>query len=324
MCYAVIMMVLMIIFPKDTLNGAINGLRLCASAVIPSLFPFFIVTRVITANIAKLRIFETKKKYLFPLIISFLGGYPVGAATVSSMYENGKLDKREAEQALTFCNNSGPGFFIGMIGTITLGSVKEGLMLYFVHVCAALLCAHIFKTTSGSYTMRRIKQPQTAFAQIFSNALTASSEAIIQVSATVIFFSVLSELLHATQILRFFPADAEALICGILELTSGIAKLKGSANAFVLCAFFMGWGGFCVHMQAMCLWQKVGLKPKFYFVSKLLHGLLSALFALTLLSKSVILLLSTVVVLIFCIFFPQIRQNGVEKREKLLYNKGTR
>lgn len=318
MYYAAIAMLLFIIFPNDTVFGAINGLRLCASAVIPSLFPFFVVTRIITTNISKLRLFRAKSKFFLPLMISFLGGYPVGVSTVTSMYESGNLDKRDAEQALAFCNNSGPGFFVGMIGTIVLGSVKMGLMLYFIHVCSALFCAKIFKKDSIDYTIKRVKIPETSFSQTFTKAINASCEAILQVSAMVVFFSVLSEILRALQVLQYLPDDAEALICGILEVTSGVAKLKGSSNAFVLCAFLMGWGGFCVHMQAMCLWQKVGLKPKYYFFSKLLHGLLSAFFALVLMTKSAALIIAVVVIFIICIIFPRIRQKWGRKKRRVV------
>ena len=68
---------------------------------------------------------------------------------------------------------------------------------------------------------------------------------------------------------------AEALACGALELSSGILLLSGP-GAEAACALLMGWGGLCVHFQAMSLWQAAGLRPHGYFSAKLLHGLLSA------------------------------------------------
>ena len=72
---------------------------------------------------------------------------------------------------------------------------------------------------------------------------------------------------------------AEALACGALELSSGILLLSGP-GAEAACALLMGWGGLCVHFQAMSLWQTAGLRPHGYFPAKLLHGLLSAVLAL--------------------------------------------
>lgn len=60
---------------------------------------------------------------------------------------------------------------------------------------------------------------------------------------------------------------AEALACGALELSSGILLLSGP-GAEAACALLMGWGGLCVHFQAMSLWQTAGLRPHGYFSGK--------------------------------------------------------
>ena len=68
----------------------------------------------------------------------------------------------------------------------------------------------------------------------------------------------------------------------------------------------MGWGGLCVHLQAMALWGD--LRPRGYLAEKLLHGLLSAIFAVVFLHPAPFSLLSTAALCALCILFPTLRK----------------
>jgi len=308
--FAIVALILFLCFPNDVVSGSLSGLRLCASAVIPSLFPFFVVTRVLISSIPQ----STGIKPA--LIVSFLGGYPVGVSTVATMYESGKLEKKQAERALLYCNNSGPGFFVGMIGTYIFNDIKAGLGLYAIHVCSALTCAAIIQKGKSNYHIRKINEAPQTFSKRFLDALSTSCESMLQVCGLVVFFSVISSVLYRIGIFRWLPC--EALLRGLLELTGGIATLSADSVGFIIAAFLMGWGGLCVHMQAMCLWQKVGLKPRGYFAAKLLHGLISAFFALIITSKSPLWLSFAVIFFLSSLFFPIFHQKWGRKKKKLV------
>ena len=110
--------------------------------------------------------------------------------------------------------------------------------------------------------------------------MQGSCAALLQVSGLIVFFSSMLAVLRAAGLTALLPNRlAEALACGALELSSGILLLSGH-GAEAACALLMGWGGLCVHFQAMSLWQTAGLRPHGYFSAKLLHGLLSAVLAL--------------------------------------------
>lgn len=102
-------------------------------------------------------------------------------------------------------------------------------------------------------------------------------------------------------------------------------SLPASGSSFVLAAFFTSWGGLCVHLQAMSLWQPLGLHPKGYFFSKLLHGLMAALFAAALTQRTTTLFAASALTAAFCGLFPFIsRKIGVEKSGAMLYNQSKR
>ena len=65
--------------------------------------------------------------------LGIIGGYPVGAKTAISLYEKQYCTKAEAERMLSFCNNSGPAFILGVVGAGVFSSGTIGMMLYCMH-----------------------------------------------------------------------------------------------------------------------------------------------------------------------------------------------
>lgn len=327
----------LLLFPKEAASGVREGLRLSGTAVIPALFPFMVLTRFLFSTVkfscpnwlsrAMGRVFGVGGTVFPALLCSFLGGYPVGVSVLTEDYRAGRLTRQEAEQALLFCNNSGPGFFVAVVGAVVLQDVTKGLLLYMVHVCAALLCGRLF-ARKGVPIIRVKKVPEALLppSQAFLNAVTGTCQVLLQVSGLICVFSVAAALLKNVLLPRFpLIKPYIPLLSGLLELSNGVMSLSLSSNAFILAAFFTGWGGLCVHLQAMSLWQPLGLHPKGYFFSKLLHGLLAALFAAALIHRTAALFAASVLTIAFCGLFPLIsRKIGVEKSGAMLYNQSKR
>lgn len=265
----------LILFPAQGAQGAIAGLRLCGTALIPALLPYLLITRLLGEYLP----LPKKKRYFlglssigwYGIAMSFLGGYPTGVATAVSLYKKGSLSKTEAEDLIPFCNNSGPGFFVGVLGVGVFGCVKKGLFLYGIHVLTALWGILMFPR-KRQYNIRfthekeREKHP---FPKVFQEALGDTCNAMIRICGLVILFSLIRGLIGTvlpTFLMRYM---------GLLELSSGL--LATGKDDLVLWAVYMGWGGLCVHMQAMNLWQEAGLKIRGYFPRKALHGIMSAM-----------------------------------------------
>ena len=271
----------LLLAPQAAASGALQGLRACAARVIPALLPFFVVSRMLTAlplptpgrRADRLfrALFGVRAACLPALLTGLLGGYPAGAAAVTELYRAGALSKAEAERALCFCNNSGPGFFAGLIGTTVLGDVRRGLILYGLHALAALLTGLLLPGSAPPAALRTVRREKPVLSSLLPNRL------------------------------------AEALACGALELSSGILLLSGH-GAEAACALLMGWGGLCVHFQAMSLWQTAGLRPHGYFSAKLLHGLLSAVLALACFTPSPAALLSAGALTACALLAPLLRK----------------
>lgn len=317
----------LLLYPAEAAQAVRDGLVICGTSVIPALFPFFVLTKFFlggkrshtsgkASEAVMRRCFGLGGACMSPLLLSFVGGYPIGAASVAEQYRCGRISKDEAERLLLFCNNSGPAFFLGVIGTVVLSSVKAGLVLYAAHVLAALCCGALLRENTPRRAVLRKLQPAEPTESGFLQAVSSSCSALLQISGLILFFSVVLALLEACGIVRLLcrllpgiPAQTlRAMLCGIFELSGGIVRLQDCNGAALLCAFLMGWGGFCVHLQAMSFWKPLKLRPKGYYFAKLLHGALSALFSALLLAPDTQLLLSAAGVLLLCVFFPEIRQ----------------
>ncbi len=295
----------LIIFPKETAEAARNAISICAVSVIPSLFPFFFVSRLMTGLGFPHMLGKFLSPAMFPafklsgtgssaLILGLLGGYPVGAATVSELYESKLLSKEESEHLLAFCNNAGPAFIIGAVGAGVFASAKVGISLFIIHVLSAisvgLILRHFAPKTSAN---RAVGHAEKSFSSVFTSSVSGALSSSLAISAYIILFSVIAKMLELFYISPFFSdvlfsffkipkPISEAFLKGLFEITSGLFGLsayKDVNKAFILSAFLLGFGGMSVHFQTLGVIEKSGLSPKKYFLGKLMQGFFGALYA---------------------------------------------
>lgn len=298
----------MVLRPKEISAAVQDGMELCYNVIIPSLFPFFILTSlVISLGLAGYlgRLMEPIMRPLFrlsgacaaPLALGFIGGYPVGARAALTLYESGGCTKSEAERLLAFCNNSGPAFILGVVGAGVFGDTRVGLLLCLVHALASLCVGLVFRFY-GDRSAPLSRAPLPIRAQRFSVAFTSSVKGAISstlsICAFVMCFTVLIRLAFLSGILPalaallgklfaplgFTEAWAQRLLTGILELSSGVWTLTGEGSLsgrVSMGAFLLGWAGISVHCQVLSFLGESELSPRAYLGGKLLHGIFSAL-----------------------------------------------
>lgn len=136
----VIIAILLVIFSRSNLTAATNGLTLWATCVVSSLFPFFVITNLLSRTkvvnfVGKLLdkcmrpIFNVPGIGGFAFVMGLISGYPVGAKIVSDFRENGSITKDEGERMLAFTNNSGPLFIISSVGISLFRWYKNGFLI---------------------------------------------------------------------------------------------------------------------------------------------------------------------------------------------------
>lgn len=288
-------------YSKAVSAAMTQALALCVQVLLPSLFPFFVLSSMVisTGVIQRLSTrLEKPFQWLFGLPGSFgaalllgaAGGYPVGAKTIATLYQQGQCSKRDAEKALRFCNNAGPAFLISAVGASLLQDPHAGLNLYAVHVLSALIIGFIYRKNTDHVKYNGITADHmrnTATISLFLRAVTDAFSSFLNVSAFVLIFSVISTMLQQLPLidsLHCLPGGGilwYGLLAGFLELTSGVACLtQGGLPPSVLLpalSFLCGWGGCSVQFQTINLLHDAGLSCSQYLKSKLLQGILAAL-----------------------------------------------
>ncbi len=302
----------LVLFPSDMVDSARDGVELCFNVIIPSLFPFFVISSLtVELGLAEKlgRFFAPVMRPLFnvggpcasALVLGFIGGYPVGARTVTGLYRDGQCTRSEAERMLSFCNNSGPAFIFGVVGAGLFASGQVGLVLYLAHILASLTVGVIFRKWGSpdiASPSPDTKREHVAFPKAFVSSVTSSFSSSLNICGFVIFFTVLIKLLFLSGVLAVVsealggvftvlglePDWAEALLTGIIELTSGVWSLRNVSGelttSIAMAAFMLGWAGLSVHCQVLSFLGSTGLSVHSYILGKCLHGILSAVFVL--------------------------------------------
>lgn len=296
--------------PQEAIEACKNGLQLCANVIIPSLFPFFVLSGLIV-NLGMVRyldrLFEPIMRPLFglsgacsaALALGMIGGYPIGARTALNLYESHQISKAEAERLLAFCNNCGPAFFFGVVGAGIFSSGSIALLLYLIHILASLLIGillRLFRRTecTSSSHLRRSHAPAMRFPTAFTTAIKDSLTSTLNICAFIVCFTILirfaflsgiidlcaSALCLFLQPIGLARSGAEALVVGMIELSSGVWGLKDAAmsvsSKVAMAAFILGWAGLCVHCQVLSFTGESTLSVRPYLAGKFLHGAISA------------------------------------------------
>ncbi len=299
----------LILWPRESIDAMREGLKLCGNVILPSLFPFFILSSlVVELGMSRYlgRLLEPVMVPLFrvngtcatALALGFVGGYPVGARTALQLYQNGQCSRAEAERLLAFCNNCGPAFILGVVGAGIFGSGTVGLLLYGVHLAASLLVGLIFRSYRPGDGPRRRRdqgpQFQTAsFSAAFLRSVTGAAQSVINICAFILCFAVLIRLAARSGLmaclagllsrllgpLGLTETWAQRLLTGALEMSSGVSSLTDGtlSGRLSMAAFMLGWAGLSVHCQVLAFLGDSGLSMRTYVAGKLLHGGLSAL-----------------------------------------------
>lgn len=278
-----ISLMILILDSQTSIQGARDGITLCVSVVIPSLFPFIFLSAMLPSRLlgSKIKGLRSLSRLCgIPegaesvLVLSFLSGYPVGAGMVADAYRQGCISRLAASRMLGFCNNAGPAFLFGMVGSLFQNPMTVWI-LWFIHILSALIVGIILPDKRKEVCILSRKTPVTVH-----KALETSIKTMANICGWVVLFRVLLTVLDRW-LLWMLPQEAQVSIFGLLELSNGIACLHDISNEgarFILCSGMLAFGGLCVMMQTASVTNDLGIGQ--YFPGKVLQCLFSILFSM--------------------------------------------
>jgi hypothetical protein len=277
---AAIGLTVLILDAKTALYGAGEGIRLCIQSVIPSLFPFFVLSILLTGALTGVSIPILRPLGMLCgipsgceslLIIGFLGGYPAGAQCIAQAYRAGQLERNDANRLLGFCNNAGPAYLFGIVAS-RFPNARCAWLLWGIHILSALAVGILLPGRPVNHAKIPTGKPIS-----LQNAIQSSIRIMAGVCAWVIVFRTVIAFLERW-FLWLIPEPAQVLITGLLELSNGCCDLGRVAHPglrFIIASGSLAFGGLCVLMQTVSATKGLGLGH--YLPGKVLQAAISIL-----------------------------------------------
>lgn len=266
----------LIYFSPQAKTGALGGLELCENVIIPSLLPMLIITSLINKSRCSL-IFEkllggfTEKILKLPrastsaILLGLIGGYPSGAILCEQMHRNGQISDSDASRIMKFNFCGGLAFIITAVGTIHYGSTKIGLALYLSNLISSIIVASV----SALFCKEKVTASKANYDAHLSindamiEAVDSTTHSTLIMCSYIILFSAIMSI-----------APIPSWINPLIEITSGIVG-KESSLSLPYSAFFLSFGGLCIHFQIMGHLAKMRVKYINFLISRIISGVIS-------------------------------------------------
>lgn len=276
-----------LVFSPKCKDGAAKGLELCLRVLTPSLFPMMALSglTVRTGLCRRIgRLLEKPTRVLFGLsgafapvvLLSLVGGYPVGARAITDLYRGGQVSRKQAERAALFCVGSGPAFLISFVGSALYGSEEIGLILLCSQVLAVILSGIALRIIGGKISdnsekeLRIVTQP---FSAALVEATRDASAGMAAICGLVVLFAAFTGICE-----ELLPAcDEREILLSLLDVSTGVCRLQ-SGFPLTMTAFAVGFGGLCVHFQIFAALRELAAHKLLFFAVRFVQGGLTALF----------------------------------------------
>lgn len=305
--------------PSKYVEASFVGLKVWATIVLPSLFFFFFVTKVLvqlksSRKILSIldkpfnKIYKTNTNSGYIFLMSIISGYPVGAKLISEFYENDLITKQDAKKVISFCSSSGPMFILGSVAVKMFGNYKLGLVVLLSHTISTLLNGVIYSrigtksplNLGKNTTYDKIVVQKNTSQKSLNDIMYDTIISIIMIGGYITLCFTLLEFIISLQGYHFILVLSEKLfgsnildsiIKGIVELTNGCVSLSKSTCDFkticIVLSSLISFGGLSIHLQSQMFLKKVGIKYSYFLLTKLTQTIItifiSALFSAILL-----------------------------------------
>lgn len=288
----IIIFILAVINSKTLYNGALSGIQLWMFTVVPTLFPFLILSdimvRLNTTDYISMLLSPITKPLLgispsgsYAIITGLLCGYPVGAKACADLVKENKISIQEGNYLLTFVNNASPAFISSYIVNALLfgncSALNIAMLIYIPSIITAFILNPFFRKN-----LKNSKPPTdsdiSGSVKTFSleNAIFSTINTLLRIGAYIIIFSILCEFI------KLLPNHSVKMaLSGLLEITTGTFLVSISTIPFEwkikLIIFFTSLGGISTLFQTNSMIADSGLSIKWYILGKVIASVIAFL-----------------------------------------------
>lgn len=258
--------------------------------LIPTLFPFFIITDLL-ANygfinfIAKIFgkimiIFKLPQKTSYALFMSMFSGFPGNSKLIKELLDNQEINDQEACKLLTFTHFSNPLFIIGTVGLIFLNNQKIATIILIIHYLTNFLVGLLFRNIyhQNNNPIKKKERQTLPFITILIKSINNAIKTMFLIYGIIIFTSLLTNIITINLNLSSFT---KSILTGILEMTQGLKLIANENLPIILKAtimtFFLSFGGISIHMQVMGILAEYKVNYYIYLLARIMHASIASL-----------------------------------------------
>lgn len=292
-CLSVIAAAL-IIYPERYIESCFRGFALWAECVLPSLFPFMIITLIFIKTGAAQKVSQPLSKlsqklnlpevFAVCLVMSLCSGYPAGSRVVREFYDSGTIGGKDGKKLAALCSTSGPLFIIGTVGAKCFENKLTGAAIYAAHAFSVIAVAFIYslKVKGG---VKRARPALQKSDNILYDCFYSAIISVCMAGGFIAFFTCVSQitadfrLLYPFEKLLSLFMDgrlARAVCTGVIEATNGCAQAAASGDRFAVPAagFLITFGGACILLQQLCYLKGAKVSAGFFVLIKFIQATL--------------------------------------------------
>lgn len=306
-----VIMISLIVNPSRYMDSVSKGLMIFIVSVLPSLFPFFFFTKLLTAlgiagNISYYMQKPVNKLYNtagiggYVLIMSMMSGYPVGAKLISDLYEMNAIDTAEAKKISAFSSSSGPLFILGTIGSSIIGNYQVGLVILISHYLSSFFNGFIYRGKKQATHKNSCFLPAMSYDRALSESVYNAIISILTVGSFIIIFNLVGDILTDIKVLTLLekavefilkllrlPTNVARGLCyGFIEITRGNVYLSESGVSLKLIAplatMMISFGGLGIALQSISYLSRCKISPWYYIKTKLTQSVIALIISIPL------------------------------------------
>ncbi|MCI6885813.1 MAG: nucleoside recognition protein [Lachnospiraceae bacterium] len=303
----ILLLILLLIWPSYSIQGAQDGLLLWFQIVLPTLSPFMIVTQLIAASGGirlLMRPFSPFLRRLFGLsypggyvlLCGLLCGYPLGARLCADFAARGIISRNEARYLLAICNHPSPMFLLGYVQKQLPAPISPALLLACLYLpvfplswlARAIYFRNVPSDTekqSADHASDTIPDSAQNVRSTLEEILMSTCDTMVIIGGYIMIFSILSSWIGQ---MDFLPVRSQALLSGLAEITTGIHQICRTWDAeqcllpVIGIAAFGGCSGIFQTRSVIAVSKNAGLSIRHYVIWKAVHAFLSCVIMLLL------------------------------------------
>ena len=268
-------------YSKECSSGVLNGLIFCISVLIPSLFIFFVLSSYLSNSKALSILSYVLKKpcekvFRLPsicsnaILLSIIGGYPIGAKSALSLYHMGSISKAQARKLSFIAVCSGPSFVINFIGVALLNNKKAGIIIlisqFISYIITAVLCG-VFINTDDDTNEVSHKTTKPNLVQ----AVESSVKASVSMCAMVIMFSGIIAVCDT--VFQNNPVLCD-IIAMTLEVTTALNRITLKYPLPVI-SFVTAFATLSIHFQIFSIAKELEINKFLFFFTRIFQGIIA-------------------------------------------------